>query len=218
VPLLSRQLPAYGLGTLPLGVCYSGWGRPPRATALALLRHAEASGVRFFDTADSYFEGGDASQVGYAEALLAEAFSGAELLSSTPSREAPPELLVATKAGMHRVSPLAAGWRPVAFTRGSLRATVLTQKARLGGGTLGMWSFHHVDEYDCEDGRDGLFLGLLAELRLLVEEGHVGGVGLCNASVGHVEKARGVLPVAAVQNKVGESEAGGRRAQRGGVR
>ncbi len=43
---------ALGMGTLPLGVTYSGGGRPDRTAAVALIHGALDSGVNFFDTAD----------------------------------------------------------------------------------------------------------------------------------------------------------------------
>ena len=60
-----RRVCALGLGTLPLGVTYSGassssssrgegavGGRPSRAQALGVLKAALDEGIRFFDTGD----------------------------------------------------------------------------------------------------------------------------------------------------------------------
>ena len=49
----SRAVSAYGLGTLPLGVTYSGGGRPSRSEAIAVIHAAIASGADFFDTSDA---------------------------------------------------------------------------------------------------------------------------------------------------------------------
>lgn len=53
----SDVVPAFGLGTLPLGVTYSGGGRPSRPDALTLIHCAIDCGVRFLDTSDMYCEG-----------------------------------------------------------------------------------------------------------------------------------------------------------------
>ena len=178
---------AYGVGTLPLGLTYSGTGRPSPSASASLLSYAVESGVEFVDTADSYFEGGDNAEIGYVERIIGK-------LQQAPA-------CIGTKAGMHRVNSLSTGWRPVTFSPETLRNTVLNQRRNLGCETIPMWSFHHVDSYGTGDGEDGLYMALLGEVKKLVQEGVIERVGLCNATVKHIEKARGVVDVVAVQNE-----------------
>jgi aryl-alcohol dehydrogenase-like predicted oxidoreductase len=69
--------PKFVLGTAQLGMDYgrvNRTGKPPRQTAIAMLRHATAHGVIFLDTARAY---------GEAESLIGEAL--AESLRSQPT-------------------------------------------------------------------------------------------------------------------------------------
>ena len=54
---LGREVNAHGLGTLPLGVTYSGGGRPTRREAIKIIHAAINDGVDFFDTSNAYCEG-----------------------------------------------------------------------------------------------------------------------------------------------------------------
>ena len=57
VSIGSTPVNAIGLGTLPLGVTYSGGGRPTRPEAIAVIHEALDCGINFFDTSDTYCQG-----------------------------------------------------------------------------------------------------------------------------------------------------------------
>jgi len=71
VRLGDRQVNAIGLGTLPLGVTYSGGGRPSKKAAVGVIHAALECGCNFIDTADVYCRGPDDTH--YCERLIREA-------------------------------------------------------------------------------------------------------------------------------------------------
>lgn len=183
----TRPLPAHGAGTVTIGdrtvhrlgfgaMQLTGpgvWGPPPdRDEAVRVLRRAVELGVDLVDTADSY--GPDVS-----EELIREAL-----------HPYPPELLIATKAGLERPGPDV--WRTncrperlVAQCEGSLR--------RLGIDCIPLFQLHRVDpEVPFADQ-----LGALVQLR---EAGKIEHIGLSEVTVAQIEQARQITPIASVQN------------------
>jgi aryl-alcohol dehydrogenase-like predicted oxidoreductase len=149
------------------------WGEPRDAhEAVRVLRRAVELGVNFLDTADSY------GPV-VAEELIRKA------LHPYPS-----DLVIATKAGLTRQGP--GRWAPVG------RPAYLRQQAEMSLRHLGLeriplFQLHRVDpEVPLED--------QVGELAALRDEGKIGLIGLSEVSVGQVEAARAVTPIATVQN------------------
>jgi aryl-alcohol dehydrogenase-like predicted oxidoreductase len=149
------------------------WGAPSdRSAALATLRRLPELGVNFIDTADSY--GPDVSEELIRDAL--HPYKG---------------LLIATKAGLTRPGP--DQWRPngrpaylIAQAKGSLR--------KLGVEQIDLWQLHRIDPRVPRDEQFGA-------IRQLLDEGIIRHVGLSEVAVEDIEAARGVFPVATVQNR-----------------
>ena len=149
------------------------WGEPRDPDeAVRVLRRAVELGVDFLDTADSY------GPV-VAEELIKKA------LHPYPSG-----LVIATKAGLTRQGP--GRWAPVG------RPAYLRQQAEMSLRHLGLeqiplFQLHRVDpEVPLED--------QVGELAALRDEGKIGLIGLSEVTVGQVEAARAVTPIATVQN------------------
>ena len=149
------------------------WGEPRDPDeAVRVLRRAVELGVDFLDTADSY------GPV-VAEELIKRA------LHPYPSG-----LVIATKAGLTRQGP--GRWTPVG------RPAYLRQQAEMSLRHLGLeqiplFQLHRVDpEVPLED--------QVGELAALRDEGKIGFIGLSEVTVGQVEAARAVTPIATVQN------------------
>jgi aryl-alcohol dehydrogenase-like predicted oxidoreductase len=149
------------------------WGAPSnRHAALATLRRLPEIGVNFIDTADSY--GPDVSEKLIREAL--HPYKG---------------LLIATKAGLTRPGP--DQWTPdgrpaylIAQAKGSLR--------KLGVEQIDLWQLHRIDPRVPRDEQFGA-------VRQLLDEGIIRHAGLSEVSVADIEAARGIFPVATVQNR-----------------
>lgn len=149
------------------------WGPPAdRDEAIRVLRRAVELGVNFIDTADSY--GPYVS-----EELIREAL-----------HPYPPELVIATKAGLLRTGP--DEWYPLGRPE-YLRQEAEMSLRRLGVERLDLFQLHRVDPTVPAAEQ----FGLLKELR---DEGKVAEVGLSEVSVPEVEAARAIVPVATVQN------------------
>ncbi len=149
------------------------WGPPAdHDEAVRVLRRAVELGVDFIDTADSY--GPYVS-----EELIREAL-----------HPYPDGLVVATKAGLCRTGPDA--WHPVGRPE-YLRQECEMSLRRLGVERIDLFQLHRIDPLVPAAEQFGL-------LRELLEEGKVAAVGLSEVSVGDIEAARAVVPVATVQN------------------
>ncbi|HUZ21280.1 MAG TPA: aldo/keto reductase [Acidimicrobiales bacterium] len=149
------------------------WGPPDdRDEAIRVLRRAVELGVDFIDTADSY--GPYVS-----EELIREAL-----------HPYPPELVIATKAGLLRTGP--DEWHPLGRPE-YLRQEAEMSLRRLGVERLDLFQLHRVDPTVPAAEQ----FGLLKELR---DEGKVAEVGLSEVSVPEIEAARAIVPVATVQN------------------
>jgi pyridoxine 4-dehydrogenase len=160
------------------------WGPPPRRDeARALLRRAVELGLNLVDTADSY--GPEVS-----EELIAEAL-----------HPYPRGVVVATKAGFTRQGP--SRWTPNGRPE-HLRAAAEASLRRLRLERLDLLYLHAVDPaVPLEES-----LGALGELQ---REGLVRHVGVSNVDVAQLERARAVVDVAAVQNRLSLGERGSDR-------
>jgi pyridoxine 4-dehydrogenase len=150
------------------------WGPPKdRARCVAVLRRAVELGVNFIDTADSY--GPNVSEEIIREALHPYA----------------KDLLIATKAGLARTGPNV--WVPLGRPE-YLRQQCETSCRRLGVERIDLFQLHRIDPKVPAAEQFGV-------LKDLVSEGKVRHVGLSEVSVGEIEAARAVVPIASVQNR-----------------
>jgi pyridoxine 4-dehydrogenase len=184
----TMYIPAAGAGTVTLGgdltVNRTGfgtmrltgpgvWGPPKnRAQAIRVLQRAVELGVNFFDTADSYGPH-------IAEELIAEALYPY------------PGLVIATKGGFERPGP--GRWvengRPEYLRRqleGSLRRLRLER--------IDLWQLHRIDPRVPAQEQ-------FEAIRDVQREGLFRHVGLSEASVDDIERARRVVPIVSVQNR-----------------
>lgn len=184
-----QQLDAGAAGTIVLGdrmvkrlgfgamrITGSGvWGPPKdRASALAVLRRAVELGVDLIDTADSY--GPDVS-----EELIAEAL-----------HPYPAGLVIATKAGFVRTGP--GRWVPDGRPE-HLRAAVEGSLRRLKLECIDLLQFHTPDP-------NVPFDESIAALAEMQRAGMIRHVGLSNVDVDQVERARRIVPIVSVQNRL----------------
>jgi pyridoxine 4-dehydrogenase len=150
------------------------WGPPAdKKEAIAVLRRAVELGINFFDTAESY--GPHVS-----EELIAAAL-----------HPYPTGLVIATKGGLDRPGPHR--WQPSGRPE-RLREELEGSLRRLRRERIDLWQLHRIDPGVPEEEQ-------FATLRSFQEEGKVRHLGLSEASVAQIERARRVFPVASVQNK-----------------
>jgi aryl-alcohol dehydrogenase-like predicted oxidoreductase len=145
-----------------------------------LLRRAVELGVNFIDTAHAYGPGVN-------EELIADALS-----------PYPAGVLVATKGGVEKTAP------DNVFTDG--RTEILRQRCedslrRLKLERIPLYQLHRPDP----DVPFAESVGALAQLR---SEGKIAHIGLSNVSLAQVEEARGIVAIAAVQNRYNLAERG----------
>jgi pyridoxine 4-dehydrogenase len=161
-----------GFGTMQLpgsGV----WG-PSRDHdgALAVLRRALQLGVDLLDTADSYGPN-------VAEELIREALY-----------PYPPDLKIATKAGLTRSGP--DQWAPCGRPE-YLRQQCEGSLKRLDVEQIDLFQLHRIDPEVPADEQFGL-------LKALRDEGKVREVGLSEVNVSEIEAAQRIVPIVSVQN------------------
>jgi aryl-alcohol dehydrogenase-like predicted oxidoreductase len=169
----TRPVHRLALGTFRL-VGPDGFGPPPdREEGRRVLRRAVELGANLIDTADSYGPG-------YAEELIAEALA-----------PYPDSLVIATKGG----SVISADGE--IQTDGSptrLSAACDASRVRLRLDRIPLYQLHVPDPQVPIE----VSVAALNDLR---EEGKVEHIGLSNVSVDQLAAARGVAPIAAVQNR-----------------
>ncbi len=194
MPSGSAALPAAQAGTITLGgdltvnrlgygamrITGKGiWGPPAdRGAALATLRRAVEMGVNFIDTADSY--GPYVS-----EELIAEALA-----------PYPEGLVIATKAGWVRYGP--GVWQHNA-SPAHLEEALAGSLKRLRLERIDVYQLHVPDPAVSFDAS----METLARLR---EQGKIRHVALSNVTLEHVERARKIVPIVAVQNRYSFSD------------
>lgn len=162
-----------GFGAMRLcGPGIIGWP-DDRENALAVLRRAVELGINLIDTSNAY--GPEVNELQIAEAL----------------HPYPGELVIATKGGLIRND--AGAWIPDGRPE-HLREACEGSLRRLRLDRIDLYQLHSVDgKVPIEES-----VGELARLR---EEGKVRHVGLSNVTAEELELARGVVPIASVQNR-----------------
>lgn len=150
------------------------WGPPrDRKSALATLRRAVDLGVNLIDTADSYGPG-------ISEELIAEALF-----------PYPADLVIATKGGWERPGP--DQWTHNASPKHLAEALEGSLK-RLHLERIDVYQLHAPDNVVSFEAS----IEALAKLR---EQGKIRHIGLSNVTREHIERARGLVPIASVQNR-----------------
>jgi aryl-alcohol dehydrogenase-like predicted oxidoreductase len=150
------------------------WGPPAdKAAALATLRRAVELGVNLIDTADSYGPGAS-------EELIAEALY-----------PYPAGLVIATKGGWERPGP--GQWTHNAGP---------THLAKALEGSLKRLRLERIDLHQLHAPDNAVsFEASVEALARLREQGKIRHIGLSNVTREHIERARRIVPIAAVQNR-----------------
>ncbi|GGT99621.1 aldo/keto reductase [Actinomadura citrea] len=170
-----------GFGAMRLPVSTLGGPANDRGTGIKILQRAVELGVDHIDTAAFYYyEGGPAANEMIRAALAPY----------------PPGLVVATKVGPYRGpgDPYPSGQLPAS----ELRAEVERNLTELGLDRLDLVYLRPGGLEAPSDEPVGERFAVLAGLR---EEGLIRHLGLSHVSPAQLEEARGIAPVAAVQNR-----------------
>ncbi len=172
---LGGDLPVHRLGFGAMRITGQGiWGPPrDRDECIRVLRRALALDVTLIDTAESY--GPHVSEELIRDALYPY----------------PEGLVIATKGGLDRPGP--DRWEPNGRPE-RLRAELEGSLRRLKQGRIDLWQLHRIDPKVPEQEQ-------LETLRAFVAEGKVRHVGLSEATIEQIERARAVVPIASVQNR-----------------
>jgi aryl-alcohol dehydrogenase-like predicted oxidoreductase/histidinol phosphatase-like enzyme len=171
-------LPRIGMGCMRLSTAADR----DEGRAVAVIHAALDAGVRLLDTADAYAH--DASETGHNERLVARA-----LRTWSGDRGA---IVVATKGGMTRPNGL---W--IADGRaGRLKDACAASRDALGVERIPLYQLHAPDP------RTPLATSVRA-LEELRRDGLIAAIGLCNVTVGQIEEARAIAPIASVQVELG---------------
>src|SRR6266550_86582 len=172
---IGGDLPVHRLGFGAMRLTGDGiWGPPrDRKECLAVLRRAIELGVNLIDTAESY--GPHVS-----EELIAEAL-----------HPYPRDLVIATKGGLDRPGP--GQWVPNARPK-RLREELEGSLRRLRLERVDLWQLHRIDPAVPEEDQFGA-------MQQFQREGKVRHLGLSEASVEQIQRARAFFPVASVQNR-----------------
>jgi len=181
--LLGGDLPIHrvGYGAMRLSAQPGNFGRyPDWEGGKRLLRRAVEIGVNFIDTAHPYGPG-------WNEELIAEALA-----------PYPPGVIVTTKGGVEKTAAdkIFSDASPASLRRyceGSLRRLKLER--------IELYQLHRPDP----NVAFAESVGALAELRT---EGKIRHIGLSNVSLAQIEEARGIVPIASVQNRYNLAERG----------
>jgi pyridoxine 4-dehydrogenase len=172
--IIGGDLPVHRLGFGAMRITGSGiWGEPAdHDEAIAVLKLAVELGVTIIDTADSY--GPEVSERLIAEALYPY----------------PPDLVIATKAGLVRPGP--SQWVPDGRPQ-HLREAVEGSLRRLRLERIDLLQLHRIDpKVPLEDQ-----IGTLVELQ---RAGKIRHIGLSNTGVAEIEAARRLATIVSVQN------------------
>lgn len=176
---IGGNLPVRRLGFGAMQLTGPGiWGPPEdRTTAVAVLRRAVDLGVNFIDTADVYGPGDN-------ERLIREALY-----------PYPPDLVIATKAGLVRSGPGSRA-NPGFSMNGApshIRRAVEGSLRDLGVERISLYQLHRVDPATPIEETVGVF-------RALRDEGKIEHIGLSEVSIEQIDRARAVVEIATVQN------------------
>jgi aryl-alcohol dehydrogenase-like predicted oxidoreductase len=156
-------------------------GRPEASESVRVLHAALDGRMTLIDTADVYCL--DDDDVGHNERLIARA-----LREWSGDREA---IVVATKGGLKRPG---GRWERDARPE-RLRSACEASLRALGVETIDLYQLHAPDPRVPIEESAGALSDLLVE-------GKIRAVGLSNVSVDEIERARAVVPVTSVQNRL----------------
>jgi len=176
---IGGQLPVRRMGFGAMQLTGTGvWGPPAdMENAKSVLRRAVELGINFIDTADVYGPGDN-------ERLIRDAL-----------RPYPRQLTIGTKAGLVRAGP-ATPQNPGLSMNGTeahIRRALDGSLRDLGITCLDLYQLHRVDPATPIEETMRVF-------RTLREEGKIKFIGLSEVSVEEIERARGVVEIATVQN------------------
>ena len=193
VPFAGKRIPRLGMGTMALAI----EGRPDRDTAIATIHAALDAGVRYLDTAWSYYlpsrlGTGEPEDMGYGEYLVRDA-----LATWYGPSEVKDEVLVATKTGWLRTLDGQGryGWQADARPE-TMIANAKESARRLGVDALDLLYSHCNDpQVPYED--------QMGALKQLVDEGVAKAVGISRIDNEDIETAHRILgpSLVAVQNQ-----------------
>ncbi len=171
------SLSVVGLGGMPMSIK----GRPDEAQSLRTIHAALDRGMTLVDTADVYcLDDGD---LGHNERLLAKG-----LASWSGDRTS---IRIATKGGLARPG---GAWTSNARPA-HLRAACEKSLSALGVDRIWVYQLHAPDSaVRYEDS--------IAELARLRQEGKIEHVGLSNVDVSEIDRARAIVPIVSVQNRM----------------
>jgi len=172
---IGGDLPVRRLGFGAMRLAGRGvWGPPPdRGECVATLKRAVDLGITLIDTADSY--GPFVSETLIADALYPY----------------PPDLVIATKGGFDRPGP--DQWR-IDCRPARLREALDGSLRRLRLDRIDLYQLHRIDPAVPEEDQ----FGFLQEAQ---RAGKIRHVGLSEAGVDQIARARRWFPVASVQNR-----------------
>jgi pyridoxine 4-dehydrogenase len=172
---LGSDIPVHRLGFGAMRITGPGvWGPPPhRSEAVATLRRAVELGINFIDTAESYGPG-------VSEALIAEALY-----------PYPAGLVIATKGGFDRPGP--DRWE-INCRAARLRDELEGSLRRLRLDRIDLYQLHRIDPAVSEEEQ----FGFLQRAR---RDGKIRHIGLSEAGIEQIQRARQFFPVVSVQNR-----------------
>ncbi len=167
----SLTVSAVGLGCMGMSEFY---GPRDDVASTEVLHRAAELGVTFFDSADTYGSG-------HNEELLGRFLASSKI-----------DAVIATKFGIRR--------KPGEYARTLDNSPEYARQAceaslkRLDRDYIDLYYVHRLDRsYPVED--------VMGELALLVEEGKIGHIGLCEVSAATLRRAHAVHPVTALQTE-----------------
>jgi aryl-alcohol dehydrogenase-like predicted oxidoreductase len=177
IPLAATRVSAVGYGGMHLSLT----DRPPEAEAIEVIHAALDAGMTLIDTADAYCL--DGSETGHNERLIARA-----IREWAGPREG---VLVATKGGIVRDR---GGWDRNGRPEHLQRACNASLQA-LGVSQIALYQLHAPDPtVPFEES-----VGALADLQ---HAGKVRWIGLSNVTVEEIRRARQIVSIASVQNRL----------------
>ena len=163
-----------GYGAMRLTGQPGNWGPfPDQEGGRRLLRRAVELGVNFIDTSISYGPG-------FSEEIVAAAL-----------HPYPAGLVIATKGGLLKTGP---GQIQSDGSRRNLRASCEASLRRLKVERIDLYQLHRPDP-------NLPFAESIGALAELASEGKIKHVGLSNVTLGQLEEARRIVPIASVQNR-----------------
>ena len=164
-----------GLGGMPISIT----GRPDRADAVRVIERFVELGGNFIDSANVYCL--DDTDLDHNERLIKDAL---------PNYSQRDGVVVATKGGLRRP-----GGQWITDAHPSvLRTSCERSLADLGVDRIDLYQLHAVDtNVPIEDS--------IGELARLADEGKIAAIGISNADIDALKRARTVTPIVSVQNR-----------------